>query len=81
MSATPSHIDWYIVSEYLMAGCSGREIAAMIGVCEDTLYNRCRTDLNQEFSAFKQEKQAADATLAALQQRISSELANLGAQA
>lgn len=35
----------------------------MIGVCEDTLYNRCRTDLNQEFSAFKQEKQAAGESL------------------
>ena len=63
MSATPAHIDWDVVAEYLMAGCSGREIAAMIGVCEDTLYNRCRTDLNQEFSAFKQEKQAAGESL------------------
>jgi predicted nucleic acid-binding Zn-ribbon protein len=35
----------------------------------------------QVHEKLKQEKQAADATLAALQQRISSELADLGAQA
>jgi predicted nucleic acid-binding Zn-ribbon protein len=35
----------------------------------------------QGHEKLKQEKQAADATLAALQQRISSELADLGAQA
>ena len=59
MSATPAHIDWDVVVEYLMAGCSGVEVAAQLGIHENTLYQRCKTDLGVEFVAFKQEKQAS----------------------
>ena len=59
MSATPAHIDWDVVAEYLMAGCSGVEVAAQLGIHENTLYQRCKTDLGVEFVAFKQEKQAS----------------------
>ena len=59
MSATPAHIDWDAVAEYLMAGCSGVEVAAQLGIHENTLYQRCKTDLGVEFVAFKQEKQAS----------------------
>ncbi len=56
-------IDWDLVAEYLMAGCSGVEIAAQIGVHENTLYQRCKLDLGIDFVAFKQEKQAAGESL------------------
>jgi hypothetical protein len=56
-------IDWDLVGEYLMAGCSGVEIAAQIGVHENTLYQRCKADLGIDFVAFKQEKQAAGESL------------------
>ncbi len=46
-----------------MAGCSGVEIAAQIGVHENTLYQRCKSDLGVDFVAFKQEKQAAGESL------------------
>lgn len=59
MSATPANIDWEIVAEYLMAGCSGVEVAAQLGIHENTLYQRCKSDLGVEFVAFKQEKQAS----------------------
>lgn len=51
-------INWKNVAAYLKAGCSGREIAAMIGVHENTLYMRCKEEQNMDFVAFKQEKQA-----------------------
>jgi len=61
-------IDWKKVEGYLKAGCSGREIAAQLGVHENTLYMRCKEEKNVDFVAFKQEKQAAgDAMLKAVQ--------------
>lgn len=54
-----SPIDWNLVAEYLEAGCSGVEIAAQLGVHENTLYQRCKSDLDKDFVAYKQEKQAS----------------------
>lgn len=51
-------IEWKKVEAYLKAGCSGVEIAAILGVHENTLYNRCKEEKNVDFVAFKQEKQA-----------------------
>ncbi len=58
-----SPIDWNLVAEYLEAGCSGVEIAAQLGVHENTLYQRCKSDLEKDFVAFKQEKQASGESL------------------
>ena len=52
-------IDWDFVGEYLMAGCSGVEVAAQLGIHENTLYQRCKSDLGIDFVAFKQEKQSS----------------------
>jgi len=53
MSKTKVKIDWKQVENLLMAGCSGVEIAASLGIHEDTLYNRCIKDLGyNSFSAF-----------------------------
>jgi len=56
-------IDWKLVDEMLYAGCLGTEIAASIGVCADTLYQRCVEECRDEkgnqyltFSAYSQEK-------------------------
>lgn len=51
-------IDWNMVGKMLEAGCTAEGIAATIGIDRDTLYIRCRTDHNQDFSAFAQEKRA-----------------------
>ena len=62
MSSTTT-IDWDFVGEYLMAGCSGVEVAAQLGIHENTLYQRCKSDLGIEFVAYKQEKQASGESL------------------
>ena len=56
-------IDWDFVGEYLMAGCSGVEVAAQLGIHENTLYQRCKSDLGVDFVALKQEKQASGESL------------------
>lgn len=53
-----AEIDWNYVGKMLEAGAFAEGIAATIGIDRDTLYNRCKTDLNQDFSAFSQEKKA-----------------------
>jgi hypothetical protein len=58
-----TRIDWDFVGEYLMAGCSGVEVAAQLGIHENTLYQRCKSDLGIDFVAFKQEKQASGESL------------------
>ena len=58
-----TNIDWDFVGEYLMAGCSGVEVAAQLGIHENTLYQRCKSDLGIDFVAFKQEKQASGESL------------------
>jgi len=57
------NINWSEVSEYLQAGCSGVEIASKLGIHENTLYQRCRTDLNVEFMAYSQQKRASGEAL------------------
>jgi hypothetical protein len=52
----PKEIDWIIVDEFLIAGCPGTKIADAIGVCADTLYDRCEKDKGVNFSAYSQQK-------------------------
>lgn len=47
------NIDWDQVAYWLEARCSGSQIADIIGIHENTLYERCKTDLGLEFVAFK----------------------------
>lgn len=53
-----SKIDWNEVDRYLEAGCTGSEIAGMLGIAPDTLYHRCGTDHNVNFSSYSQQKKA-----------------------
>ena len=47
------NIDWDQVAYWLQARCSGSQIADILGIHENTLYERCKTDLGLEFVAFK----------------------------
>lgn len=51
-------IDWNQVGKMLEAGATAEGIAATIGCDRDTLYNRCKTDLKTDYSAFAQQKKA-----------------------
>jgi hypothetical protein len=58
MSAKKIEIDWKRVDKLLQAHCHGVGIAGLLGINENTLYSRCRSDLGEEFEAKKQQKQA-----------------------
>lgn len=61
-------IDWTLVDKYLEAGCTGTEIASVIGCCRDTLYDRCWTDKGVLFSEYTAKKRATgDAIIRAKQ--------------
>lgn len=54
----PAKIEWDKVDNLLIAGCTGTEIAAHIGVHADTLYDRCVNEKRSSFSAYLQSKRA-----------------------
>lgn len=57
-------IDWNEVDEYLIAGCSGAEIASFIGVNRFTLYDRCQSDKGIMFNQYSQQmKEKGDSLL------------------
>lgn len=45
-------IDWDVVGEWLMKGCSGVQVAAVIGVHHETLYDRCVAEHGVYFSEY-----------------------------
>ena len=61
-------IDWKTVDRLLQAGCSTVQIASRLGFTADTLYNRCKTDNKQDFSAYSQQKREHGETLILEQQ-------------
>lgn len=56
MSRKKVEIDWNKVDSYLVAQCSGSAIASILGIHENTLYDRCRTDKCVEFMAYSVKK-------------------------
>jgi len=58
MSRKKIEIDWQKVAEYLHAQCSGSAIASILGIHENTLYDRCRIDNNVEFMTFSAKKKS-----------------------
>ncbi len=61
-------IDWEKVDQLLICGCNGKEIAATIGIHEQTLYDRCEVEKSTGWTAYLQEKQAiGDQILRAVQ--------------
>jgi len=51
-------IDWKVVDEFLIAGCSGVEVAAFLGINPVTVYARCIEDNGIAFSLYSQVKSA-----------------------
>ena len=51
-------IDWDKVGKLLQAHCSAVGIASMLGISTDTLYLRCKQDLNVDYTAFSADKRA-----------------------
>lgn len=67
-------IKWDIVDKYLMAGCSGVQIAASMGICIDTLYDRCVLENKVSFSSYSLEKyEKGNASLFAKQFSVAME--------
>jgi hypothetical protein len=56
MAAKKIKIDWSKVDKFLQAQCSGSGIASLLGIHENTLYSRCRTDHHMEFVAYSAKK-------------------------
>ena len=52
----PKPINWDDVDKFLVSGASGIQIAAYVGVCQDTLYQRCKKDKGVDFSVYLEEK-------------------------
>ena len=51
-------IDWEKVDQFLMAGCTGTEVAAYFGCHPDTLYNKCKEKFQMGFSQYCQQKRS-----------------------
>tara|TARA_R110000822_G_scaffold232602_1_gene364318 strand:- start:1220 stop:1639 length:420 start_codon:yes stop_codon:yes gene_type:complete len=49
-------VNWEEVDDSLMAGSTGVEVAAMLGISFDTLSRRCKEEKNADFAVYKQEK-------------------------
>lgn len=61
-------IDWNMVDKYLEAGCTGTEIASVIGCHYQTFYDRCELEKGMGFTEYSKLKRAVgDAILRAKQ--------------
>jgi hypothetical protein len=47
-----ANIDWEVVKKLLQSGCTAVEVCAYLSVDKNTLYNRCLSDNNCDFSTF-----------------------------
>lgn len=63
MSRNKIPIDWKVVDEKLSHFCEGTEIAAYLGITEDTLYNRVKEVFSLDFSVYKAQKRAKGETI------------------
>jgi len=52
-------INWARVNSALEAGANGVQVAAMLGMHPDTLYNKCKALYNMDFSAYMLTKREA----------------------
>jgi hypothetical protein len=52
-------LNWKLIDQYLEAGASGLEISARLGIHENTLYQRCKTDKIMDFVEYKAQKRAS----------------------
>lgn len=52
----PKEIDWDQVDMLLIKGCVGTKIADALGICANTLYDRCEKEKGVSFSIYSQQK-------------------------
>jgi len=68
MARPEKEIDWEKVDYYLMAGCSGAEIASHFCLSPDTLYDRTCAKYGKNFSSYSHElRQKGDSLIRAKQ--------------
>jgi hypothetical protein len=58
MARPLAKINWDLVNDLLVSGCSGREIAANIGLNEKTLYYHCVKEFKETFTEYSTKKYA-----------------------
>jgi hypothetical protein len=58
MSRPEAKIDWVKVALLCQEGRNGVQIASTLGIHYNTLYERCKTDNNCEFSEWSQDKRS-----------------------
>ena len=58
MSRKKTTIDWKFVDDALEKLCDGTEIAAALGITEDTLYNHVKQTFKMDFSVYKAQKRS-----------------------
>lgn len=56
-------IDWKKVDNMLIAGCTGTEVAANIGVHPETLYDACQEEYKTHFSEYSRQKKEKGFTM------------------
>lgn len=63
-----ANIDWDKVDQYLIAGCSGAEVAGNLGLEKQSIYKYCEEEKGMTFTQYKQLKRAkGDSLLRAAQ--------------
>ena len=58
MARPQAKIDWNKVGERIKAQCFATGIASSLGISVDTLYLRCKKDLNIDYTEFSEQKKA-----------------------
>lgn len=71
-------IDWAVVDMMLEAGCKGTEIAARLGIYNETLYDACKREHSTDFSAYSQQKRESGDALLREKQMELAKTGNLG---
>jgi len=68
MARPKKNIDWREVDKYLVAGATGTEVAAVLGIHAHTLYKRCEEDHKISFSDYLQQKREKGDSMIKLKQ-------------
>jgi len=68
MARPKKKIDWKEVDKYLVAGATGTEVAAVLGIHPETLYGRCKEEHKIGFSDYLQQKREKGDSMLKLKQ-------------
>ena len=68
MARPKIEINWKIVDQYLVAGATGTEVAAVLGIHPETLYNKCKKEHKIGFTEYSKQKKAKGDSLLKVKQ-------------